>query len=86
MEVKPRKHPIVRSYQDVVASVALRTLHEVFEADQDNQILVVVFNGCGLCSTVDPATGTDIQPCLISVRVIREHLDRTRYSLSRISK
>lgn len=83
MEVKPRKaSDCAKLYQDVVASVALRTLHEVFEADQANQILVVVFNG--FVRTVDPATGTDIQPCLISVRVIRERFNGL--DLSRISK
>jgi restriction system protein len=57
-------------YQDVVASICLRTLHELFGADQENHLNVIVFNG--FVQTVDPATGKDVQPYLISVRTIKE--------------
>jgi restriction system protein len=68
---KPRKQAEIREiYQDVVASVALRTIHEIFEADQIGHIEVVCFNG--LIQTVDPSTGKDIKPHLISVRTTRE--------------
>lgn len=68
---KPRKLAEIREiYQDVVASVSLRTIHEVFEADQAGHIDVVCFNG--FIQTVDPATGKDIKPHLISVRTTRE--------------
>ena len=57
-------------YQDIVASIALRTIHEVFEADQGNAVVVFVFNG--FVQSVDPATGKDIRPHLISVRVTKD--------------
>ena len=69
-------------YQDVIASIALRSIHEVLEADQANLIEVVVFSG--YVNTVDLTTGKDIQPYLISVRVIRERFDEL--DLSRIDK
>jgi len=53
-------------YRDIVSAIALRTIHEVIEADQGNHIDVVVFNG--FIQTVDPATGHDVSPHLISVR------------------
>ena len=66
IDEKPRKAADIKErYGDVVASVALRTLHEIFEADQASHVDVVVFNG--FVDAIDPATGKDIRPCLISV-------------------
>ncbi|MDP2363213.1 MAG: restriction endonuclease [Ignavibacteria bacterium] len=68
---KLRKLPDIKElYQDIVAAVCLRTLHELFEADQENHLDVVVFNG--YVQTTDPATGKDIRPFLISIRTIKE--------------
>lgn len=69
-------------YQDLIASVTLRTIYEVINADQGITIEVVVFNG--LVITVDPATGNDIHPCLISIRVTKENF--TQLDLSRVEK
>src|SRR5207245_1270284 len=55
---------------DVVASVALRTVHEIFEADLGNHVDVVVFNG--FVDAIDPATGKDVRPCLISVSATKQ--------------
>ena len=71
IDEKPRKQAAIRElYTDVVASIALRTLHEVFEADRCNHINVVTFNG--FVQTTDPATGQHITPHLISVRVTKQ--------------
>lgn len=65
IEEKPRKAAEFKeAYQDIVAAVALRTIHEVLEADQGNHLAVVVFNG--FVSTVDPATGLSFQSKLES--------------------
>ena len=69
-------------YQDIVSAIALRTLHELFEADQGCFIEVIVFNG--FVQTVDLSTGQDIKPCLISVRAIKEVF--LKIDLSRIDK
>jgi restriction system protein len=69
-------------YQDIVASVCLRTIHEVIEADQGDNILVVAFNG--FVQAVDPSTGRDIRPCLISVRTTKERF--AGIDLSRVEK
>ena len=80
---KPRKESEIRSlYQDIVASIALRTIHEVFEADQSNHVTVICFNG--YVHTIDPATGKDIQPHLISVRTTTEKFQEI--DLSRVDK
>lgn len=70
-EEKARKAAEIKElYQDVVSSIPLRTMHEVFSADQADQVAVVTFNA--FVNTVDPATGRDIKPYLISVRATRE--------------
>lgn len=81
IDSKPRKQAEIKElYQDVVAAVALRTIHEVFEADEGNHLAVVTFNG--FVQTVDPTTGRDVRPHLISVRVTSERFDEL--NLSRI--
>jgi restriction system protein len=69
-------------YQDIVASVALRTLSELFASDDAAAIEVLVFNG--YIRAVDPATGRDIQPHLISVRVTKERFKEI--DLERVDK
>ncbi|MBR0599785.1 restriction endonuclease [Sinanaerobacter chloroacetimidivorans] len=71
IDEKQRKQTEIKEiYQDVIAAICLRSIHEVFEADQGNVIDLVVFNG--YVETVDPATGKDIKPFLISIRVTKE--------------
>lgn len=70
IEEKPRKAAEVKAdYQAVVAAIALRTVHEVFEADTGGHLDVAVFSG--FVQTVDAATGRDIKPCLLSVRATK---------------
>ncbi|QOY91282.1 restriction endonuclease [Paludibaculum fermentans] len=83
IEEKPRKTAEVKEiYQDVIAAVTLRTIHEVFEADQGGHLSIVVFNG--FVQAVDPSTGKDITPYLISVRATKENFEEI--DLARIDK
>lgn len=83
IEERARKAPDLKDrYSDVVASVALRTVHELFEADVARQLRVLVFNG--FIGTVDPASGKDARPCLISVRVTRPQFEQL--DLARVNK
>lgn len=83
IDEKPRKLPDIKElYQDVVAAVCLRTLHELFEADQENHLDVVVFNG--FVQTADPATGKDVRPYLISIRTIKEKFNEI--NLAKVDK
>lgn len=61
-------------YAHVVAQTALRTLHELFEADRGSRLETVVLN-C-FVATIDPATGQASAPHLITVRASKEALDR----------
>jgi len=83
IEHKSRKQSEIKDlYQDVIASIALRTIHEVMESDQAGHVQVVTFNG--FVHTIDPTTGRDIRPCLISVRTTRERFEEI--DLSRVDK
>jgi restriction system protein len=71
VDEKPRKPAEIKAiYQDIVASVVLRTIHELLEADRAGHLLVVTLNG--MLDMVDPATGKDLRRCVISVRTTRE--------------
>jgi restriction system protein len=57
-------------YAQVVAQVALRTLHELFRADRTDWLETVVLN-CYV-DTIDPATGQPTRPHLVTVRTPKE--------------
>lgn len=57
-------------YTRVVAQVALRTLHELIEADRLCLAESIVYNG--IVHTVDGATGRPIRPMLVSLRTTRD--------------
>lgn len=61
-------------YQNLVAQIALRALHAVFQADRESMVETVVFNG--VVEDVDPANGQKIRPCLITLRATREHFNQ----------
>ena len=83
IDEKLRKPAEVKEiYQDVVAAVALRTIHEVLEADQANHVSVAVFNG--FVNAIEPSTGKDITPHLISVRTTKDTF--SEIDLSRVDK
>lgn len=70
-ESKLRKPVDIKAiYRELVAQTALRTLHEVFEADQGGHIDVAVFSG--YVNKIDETTGNDVRPYLVSVRVTKE--------------
>ncbi|KGE18827.1 hypothetical protein PWYN_05210 [Paenibacillus wynnii] len=67
-------------YSTLVASIALRTLHELFEADQGDHLDSVVFNG--VVSTVDLSTGLDIRPCILTIQTRKDEF--MKFDLARV--
>ena len=57
-------------YKQVVATVTLRTLHEVFEADRSHLADAIAFNGH--VNTINDATGKQENPCLVTVMTTRD--------------
>ena len=58
------------AYSSLVAQTALRSLHELFQADRTEKLETIVFNG--FVNSSDPATGKAISPHLVTVRVSRD--------------
>jgi len=80
---KPQKQAEIKElYQDIVSALALRTLHQVFKSDQGNYVQVVAFSG--FIDAVDPATGKDIRPYLVSLRATKERFQEL--DLRRVDK
>ncbi len=57
-------------YESVLHQIALRSIHELYEADQVAALDAVVFNGW--VESVDPATGQLRDSCIMSVQARRE--------------
>lgn len=57
-------------YDGLIYKIALRTLHELFEADVADAIQAVVFNGW--VNAVDKATGQEINGCIVSIQVAKQ--------------
>lgn len=53
-------------YDSVLYQIALRTIHELYEADVVNAIDSIVFNGW--VDSIDKATGRDINACIMSLQ------------------
>lgn len=71
IETKSRKAAEVKVlYQEIISAMTLRTLHEVFEADQADAVRMAVFNG--VLDTIDPASGKPMRVPVISVRANKE--------------
>jgi restriction system protein len=57
-------------YDSVVYQTCLRTIHELFSADEFGVLDLVTFNGW--VRDVDRGTGKDINPCILSLQVSRQ--------------
>lgn len=64
-----------RRYDDILYKVALRTIHELYEADVDRGALdIIVFNG--YVRSVDRATGQKTHPCVLSLQAGKEEFQK----------
>jgi restriction system protein len=60
-------------YSSVIAQMALRTLHEIFEADRLQHVETIVYNG--VVDSIDKRTGQPARVCLVSLRTTRDAFD-----------
>jgi restriction system protein len=67
-------------YASVTAQIALRTIHELFEADRSQHLDTIVFNG--YVDSIDKGTGLLARTCLITVRTTRDVF--TKFNLSKV--
>ena len=54
-------------YASVIAQIALRTVHELFEADRSEHVETIVYNG--VVDSIDKRTGQPARVCLVSLRI-----------------
>lgn len=59
-----------RLYDSVLYQIALRTIHELFEADTANALSSIVFNGW--VNFIEKATGRDSNACVLSVQAEKD--------------
>ncbi|MBE97186.1 restriction endonuclease [Marinobacter sp.] len=57
-------------YDRICYQIALRTLHEIWEADEPDNIQGIVFNG--FVTAIDKATGIEGRSCILSVQAWKE--------------
>jgi restriction system protein len=57
-------------YDDLLYQVALRTVHELFDADQVSALDAIAFNG--YVRSIDKATGVEVNACVLSLQVRRD--------------
>ena len=57
-------------YDGLLYQIALRTIHELYEADVVNALDSVVFNGW--VGSVDKATGKDVNSCIMSIQASKD--------------
>jgi len=70
MEVFLSESAVNRLYDSLVYQIALRTLQELFNADDDKALDSIVFNGW--VKSTDKATGRETNGCIVSVQASRE--------------
>lgn len=68
------------NFEAVAYQICLRTLHELFEADEDGNFEQILFNG--YVDFIDPRTGRDARSCVLSILVKKEEF--TTIDLARV--
>jgi len=71
-----KKAEIESNYNSLVAQIALRTIHEICEADYQRSVDIVVFNGW--VQGVDKKSGEDFLNCIISLQVGRTEFEQIK--------
>ncbi|WP_252504789.1 restriction endonuclease [Sporosarcina sp. Marseille-Q4943] len=58
-----------KMYDDLLFQITLRTIHELYEADDIDAIQSVVFNGW--VNSIDKATGKEVNACILSIQTTK---------------
>lgn len=69
---------IAKRYENVLYSITLRSLYEIFSIDTENEINGVTFNG--FVTQVNPATGIIERKCILSLQVDRQKFSQINLS------
>jgi restriction system protein len=69
LEVLVSEAWLKKTYDEVLYQIALRTLHELYIADESEVLKSIVFNGW--VQSIDKATGAETHGCILSVQAER---------------
>jgi len=61
---------IKKTYDEILYQISLRTLYELFQSDEVNTLVSVVFNGW--VRSIDKATGAEIHACVMSLEARKD--------------
>jgi restriction system protein len=65
---------ITKMYDKLLYQISLRTIHELYEADQVGALQSIVFNGW--IKTIDKSTGKSITVCILSIQATKEEFEK----------
>ena len=80
-EISIKRHTdsyIAKRYEDILYSITLRSLYEIFATDVTNEIKGTTFNG--FVTRVNPATGITERKCILSVQVDKDKFKQINLS------
>lgn len=66
-------------YDSLLYQVTLRTIHELYDADETGALVTITFNG--YVSSIDPATGHERNPCVLTVQASKEEFSQINLEL-----
>lgn len=62
-----------KMYDNLIYQITLRTIHELFEADDIDAIESIVFNGW--VKSIDKATGNEVEACILSIQTNKKEFE-----------
>lgn len=62
-----------KMYDNLIYQITLRTIHELFEADDIDAIQSIVFNGW--VKSIDKATGKKIESCILTIQTAKNEFE-----------
>ena len=65
-----------RLYDETIYKIALRTIHELYDADLRNAIDSIIFNG--FVDSIDKSTGHEVHACILSLQATREEFEKIK--------
>lgn len=80
-EINIKKHTdsyISKRYENVLYSIVLRSLYEIFYVDTEHKIKGITFNG--FVTQVNPATGITERKCVLSIQADRDKFSQINLS------
>ncbi|WP_247233441.1 restriction endonuclease [Telluribacter sp. SYSU D00476] len=63
-----------KNYDSVIYKLTLRTIHELFEADEVDALNAVTFNGW--VNSIDKSTGRRVNNCIVSIQVKKDEFEK----------